>query len=178
MPSHLAHRANGPLQVAHVVHGIEDAEHVHPVGRGALHEAIHHVVRIVPVAKQVLPAQQHLLGRFGHGRLELAQPLPRILPQIADAGIEGGSAPGLHGPKAHLVELAGDGQHVLDAHACGQQALVRIAQRQFGQTQRGGVHGREGGWVSAGADAGRRRWRRLPPRRDPSQRLPPLASAR
>ncbi len=66
----LAHRQgglDGGFQVAHVVHGIEDAEHVHAVGGGPLDEFLHHIVRVVPVTEQVLAAQQHLLGRVGHG---------------------------------------------------------------------------------------------------------------
>ena len=48
------------------------AEYVHPVGRGALHEAVHHVVRVVPVAEQVLTPQQHLLrGVLGMAALSL-----------------------------------------------------------------------------------------------------------
>jgi hypothetical protein len=39
------------------------------VERRALDELVHHVVRIVAVAEQVLAAQQHLLRRVGHGRL-------------------------------------------------------------------------------------------------------------
>jgi hypothetical protein len=62
-----AHRL---LEVAQVVHRIEDAEHPDAVERRALDELVHHVIRIVAVAEQVLAAQQHLLRRVGHGPLE------------------------------------------------------------------------------------------------------------
>ena len=39
-----------------------------------------------------------------------------VFTQVADAGIKGGAAPGLYRPKADLVELASDRQHVFQAH--------------------------------------------------------------
>ncbi len=88
------HRRHRALDVAHVVHGVEHAEHVHAAFRRPFHEGVDHVVGVMAVAEQVLPAQQHLLGRVGHRLLELADALPGVLAQVADAGVEGGAAPG------------------------------------------------------------------------------------
>ncbi len=60
-----ADRLQGGLHVARVVHGIKDAEDVHAVFDGALHEALHHVVGVVAVAEQVLPRSSICSGVFG-----------------------------------------------------------------------------------------------------------------
>jgi hypothetical protein len=139
---------DGCLQIAHIVHGVEDAEDIHAVDRRALDERLDQVVRIVPVAKQVLPAQQHLLLRVGHGGLDQAQPLPGILPEIADAGIEGRTAPALHRPIADLIQLGCDREHVLETQSGREQRLVGVAQDDI--SDREWV-----GWLHAGLDSRR-----------------------
>ena len=88
-------------------------------------EPIDDVVLVVAVAEQVLPAQQHLQRRLRHARLERAQPLPRVLVQEADAGVERRAAPALERPVAGVVQVLAGREHVLDRHARGHQALVR-----------------------------------------------------
>jgi hypothetical protein len=74
--------------------------------------------------------------------LSSAQALPGVFAQIANAGIEGGAAPGLQRPIADLIELVGDGQHVVDAHARREQRLMSVAQDDVGDTERGVIgHG-------------------------------------
>ena len=56
------------------------------------------------VAQYVLPTEKHLELRLGHDFLDRPQPLPGVLLDVPDAGIEGGAAPHLHGIEAALVE--------------------------------------------------------------------------
>ena len=134
MLADLPHRLECGLQVAGVIHRVEDAEHIHPVGRRALDELLHHVISIVPIAQQILTAQQHLLAGIGHGFFQLTDTLPRIFSQIANTGVEGRATPGFDRPEADLVQLAGDRQHVFKTHAGSEDGLVRIAQDDVGDT--------------------------------------------
>ncbi len=115
-------------KIAQVVQGIEDTEHIDAVAGGALDEGAHHIVGIVAVAQQVLPPQQHLQARIGQGLAEASQSLPGVFLEVAKTGIEGGPAPDLQGPEAGAVQALAHGQHVLRAHARGNQRLVRVAQ--------------------------------------------------
>ena len=129
-----AHRPQGGLHIARVVHGVEHAEHVHAVFDGALSEALHHVIGVVAVTKQVLAAQQHLQRGLRHGLFQLAQANPRVFAEKADAGVKGGAAPALEGAVAHVVELRGDGEHIVKAQAGGEQGLVGVAQDDIGNS--------------------------------------------
>ena len=125
------HRRHRAPDVADVVQRIEDAEHVHPVRRRLLDEAVHHRVFVVPVAEQVLPAQQHLQPRVGHQLAERAQPLPRVFVQETDAGIERGAAPTFRRPIARLVDVLAGRNHVFHRHPRSQQALVAVPKYKF-----------------------------------------------
>ena len=81
------------LQIPYIVHRIKDPKHIHSIVMGPLHKMAHQVIRIMAVAQQVLPPQQHLLRRLRHQFFELAQANPGILSQIADARIKGRAAP-------------------------------------------------------------------------------------
>jgi len=131
---HPANGADGHLEIPQVVHRIENTKHVHAVDRAALDERGYHVIGVVPIAEDVLCPEQHLLPGVWNGTLQRPQALPWILAEVADAGVEGRSAPGLERPKTHFVQLFGDGQHVVDPHTCRQQGLVSVAQHQFGNT--------------------------------------------
>ena len=128
----------GGFHIARVVHGVEDAEHVHAVFDGALNETLHHVIGVVAVAEQVLAAEQHLQRGLRHGLFELAQADPRVLAEEADAGVKGGAAPAFKGPVARVVELSGDGEHIVEAQAGGEKGLVGVAQDDIGN---GNGHG-------------------------------------
>ena len=127
-----AHGLDRVRDVAQVVQRIEDAEHVHAVLSRLVDEAVDDLVLVVPVAQQVLAAQQHLQLRMGHQLAEAAQALPRVFVEEADAGIEGGAAPAFHRPIARGVDVGAGRHHVLEGHARGQQALVGIAQGELG----------------------------------------------
>jgi len=122
------HRFDGHAQVTHVVHGVEDAEHVDTVDGSLGDEGFDHVVAVVAIAQQVLAAQQHLQARVRQCGAQFAQALPRVFFQEAYAGVEGRAAPDFQGPVADFVELVADRQHVVGTHAGGQQRLVSVAQ--------------------------------------------------
>ncbi len=85
-------------QVSDVVECIEHTEHIHAVLRGLLHEAIDDGIFVVPVTQQVLAAQQHLQSAIRQQFPELAQPLPRILVEEANARVERRATPTFHRP--------------------------------------------------------------------------------
>ena len=140
VPVDLQGRLDRGLQVAQVVHGIEDAEDVDAVLRRPLDKPADHVIGIVPVAEDVLAAKEHLLRGVGHGRLQGSQALPGVLTEVADAGVESCAAPGLERPVADLVELLGDRQHVVQAHAGREQGLMGVAQDDLGNREFVDVH--------------------------------------
>ncbi len=119
---------DGSVHVADVVQGVEDAEDVDAVCGRPFDEPFQHVVGIMPIADEVLPAQQHLQFGVGHGGPQRAEPFPGILFEEAQAGVEGGAAPDFERPIADGVELLGDGQHVLGPHAGRQERLMAVAQ--------------------------------------------------
>ena len=91
-------------------------------------KAAHDVVGIVLVSKDVLPAQQHLQLGVGHLGADLSQTFPRILVQVAQAHIEGGSAPTFHRVKPCLVHRLQYGLELVIAQPCRHKGLVCIAQ--------------------------------------------------
>ena len=119
------------LDVAEIVQSVEDTQHIDAVLDGQLHELLHHIIVIVLVAQQVLAAEQHLESGVGHGLANLAQTLPGIFVQVAQAAVEGGAAPALHGVVAGLVH---GGQNLLEigeGHTGGHQGLVGITNDGF-----------------------------------------------
>ena len=126
------HFTHGPFDVADIVQRVEDAEDVDAIGGGPFDESLQHIVGIMPIADEVLPAEQHLQFGVGHGGAQRAQPFPGIFFEKAQAGVEGGAAPDFQRPIADGVELLGDGQHVLRPHARGQERLMAVAQGDVG----------------------------------------------
>ena len=80
-------------QIPHVVEGVEDPEDV-DTGLGRVpHERTHDLVAVVAVAHEILSPQQHLERRAPAVMLDRAQPLPRVLVEKAQAGVERGAPP-------------------------------------------------------------------------------------
>ena len=121
------------LPVAHVVQGVEDPEDVHPGLGGVAHEAVGEIVGVVPVAHQVLAAEQHTGGGLLQDALDGADALPGVVAQEAVGGVEGGAPPDLDGPVAHLVHALHEGNDVLGTHAGGQQRLVPVPKGGVGE---------------------------------------------
>lgn len=115
------HGLDRGFEIAQVVHGVEDAEYIHAVRGRLVDEGVHHIVGVVPVAEQVLAAQQHLDGRVGQRLFECAQSFPGVLLEKADAGVEGRATPGLERPEADSIQLRTDRQHILGAQARGDE---------------------------------------------------------
>ena len=133
----LADGLHGDLHVREVVERIEDAEDVHPAIGGVFDETGDDVVRVVRVADGVRAAEEHLEKNVRDFLPELAEALPRILVEEAHGGIEGGSAPHFQGE--HLRGAGGvracDFQHVVRAHAGGDEGLVGIAEGGVGDEE-------------------------------------------
>jgi len=131
---------HGVGHVADIVQGVENAKDLDAALDGTGDEFLHQVIGVVAIAHDVLPAQEHLEGGIGHLLLEGADPLPGILVQEPHGRVKGRAAPHLDGMVAHLVHLAGDGQHVRLAHAGRQKRLVRVAQGRFRDLDRSICH--------------------------------------
>ena len=117
----------GGFDVAEVVEGVKDADDVDAVFDAQLDKLLHHVVVVVLVAQQVLAAQKHLQAGVRHVFADVPQTLPGVFSQIAQAGVEGGSAPALHAVIAGLVHLGQNAGVVGVGQAGGHEGLVRVA---------------------------------------------------
>ena len=67
---------------------------------------------------------------------QLAQTLPRVLVEKAQAGVKRGAAPTFEGVVADGIEHFTGGKHVLQRHARCRLRLVRIAQNGIGDEKR------------------------------------------
>ena len=125
--AHSQRGTHGGLDVAQIVHGVEDAKDIDAICGRTFDEGVHDIVGIVAVSEDVLPAKQHLKPRVGHGPADQPKPFPRIFPEISNARVERRATPNLGRPVTHAVQLFADRQHILDAHPRGDQRLVAVA---------------------------------------------------
>ena len=128
----LFHRLNAGLKIPHIVERVKNAEHVHSIGGSLLHKALHDSIFIVTVSQQVLAAKQHLQPALRKQFAEHTQPFPWILIQEANAGIESCASPAFHRPVAGIVDVFAGRDHVIHRHPGGEQTLVSISERKFG----------------------------------------------
>ena len=133
----LEHRVHRHAHVLDPVERVEDAEHVDAAPRRLLHEVAHDVVGIVGVADRVGAAQQHLEQDVRASRSRSCASRSHgssFRKRMRD--VEGRPAP--HSSENRLRQrrarsAAAIAQHVVRAHARGQQRLVRVAQRRVGE---------------------------------------------
>ena len=59
--------SHSPFDIADIVQCIEDTKDINAICRGPFDESFQHIVGIVPIADQVLTAEQHLKLGIGHG---------------------------------------------------------------------------------------------------------------
>ena len=121
-------RLDGGLEIADVVERVENPDDIDPVRHGFLYKIFHHIVRIVPVAKHILPAEQHLQRGLRHVLFQGAQPLPRVLVQKPQARVKRRPAPAFERPIADIVQQFQRRQHLLSRHAGGDQRLMGVPQ--------------------------------------------------
>src|SRR5579862_7485056 len=126
------HCGDAGLEIAQVIECVEDPEDIHAVGGSLLDETLDDPIFVMPIAEQILPAQQHLQARLRHQLAKGAQPLPRILVEEADAGIEGRAAPAFDRPVAGVIEVLAHRDHIFERHPRREETLMRIAEGQFG----------------------------------------------
>ena len=119
------------LQIPQIVKAVENTDNVDAVGNGLLHEGIHHIIRIGPIAQNILSAEKHLQLGVLKAVPQLAEPIPGILLQEAKRSIEGCTAPAFHGMVSHLVHLLHNGKHEFGRHSRSNQGLMSIAQYSF-----------------------------------------------
>ena len=85
------------------------------------------------VAEDVLSAQQHLELGVGHMRLYLAQSLPRVLVEKAQAHVKGRAAPALDGIEARLVHCLKYRLKLVVGKPRCHQRLVCVSKYCFGE---------------------------------------------
>ena len=119
------------LQIAQVVETVKDTDNVNSVGDGLLDKSVHHVVRIGPVAQNILTAEKHLELGILKTVPELAKPLPGIFLQETKGSVKSGAAPALHGVVSHFIHLLHNGKHKIRGHSGGDQGLMRVTQNGF-----------------------------------------------
>ena len=68
------HFSHGPFDVANIIQRVEDAEDVDAIGGGPFDEPFQHIVGVVSISDQVLPAEQHLELGIGHAHVGRAVP--------------------------------------------------------------------------------------------------------
>ena len=123
----------GDLEVIRIVERVEYTDDVYAVSDGRAHEAADDIVAVMLIAEDVLPAQEHLELGVRHRRADLAQPLPRILIEKAQAHIKGRAAPALHGIEPCLVHLRQHRRKLLIRQPSRNKRLVRIPQYSLGK---------------------------------------------
>jgi hypothetical protein len=108
-----------------------------PESRGVFDESGDDVVGIVRVTDRIRAAEQHLEAEIRNLLAQAAQAFPRALAEESHRGVEGGAAPHFQREKLrHAVGHGfGDAQHVVGAHAGGDERLVGVAQGGVGDEQ-------------------------------------------
>jgi len=122
---------HGHLHVGQVVERVEDPEDVHAGVRRVFHETGDHIVRIVRVTDCVRATEEHLEAEVRDLFAQAAEAIPGTFGKEAHRRVEGGAAP--HFQREELGHPVGHGlghaQHVIGAHAGGDERLVGVAQR-------------------------------------------------
>ena len=108
-----------------------------PCLRGFLDEILDHVVGISRVADGVGRRAGASGKDVGHFFAQSREAVPGVFLQEAHGGVEGRAAPHFHAEEIAAVarDVVGDGEHVVAAHARGEQRLVRVAESRVGDEQ-------------------------------------------
>ena len=120
------------FHIARIVERVENTDDINAVFDRLFNEHINHIVRIVLVAEQVLPAQKHLQLGVGHMLFKGTKPLPRVLVQKAHTRVKRSAAPTFKAPVAYRVKLFKRGEHILNTHARSRLRLVRVTENGIG----------------------------------------------
>ena len=119
---------HGDLQVVRIVEGVEDTDDVNAVLHGLLHEKLDKVIGVVGVTQNILTPQQHLQLGVGHGGADLAQTLPGIFVQVAQADVKGSAAPALDCVVAGLIDGLQHGSKLVVRQAGCDERLICVTQ--------------------------------------------------
>jgi hypothetical protein len=87
----------------------------------------------VLVAEEVLAAQEHLQFGLLADFLDVAQALPRVFVEVAQARVEGRAAPALDGVVAGVVDVLDRRRELRERHTGGDEGLVGVAEDCFGE---------------------------------------------
>jgi hypothetical protein len=108
-------------EVAGVVECVENPEDILAGGGIGADECLDEVIGETRVLHDILAAQQHDLRGLGRGFFERAKAVERVFVQIAQARINGRTAPSFEIAEADLIEDGSGGQHLGGAHAGGRR---------------------------------------------------------
>ena len=126
-------RVDRRMEVAHVVEGVENPQHIHSAMRRALHESRDHIVRKTRVLHDVLSAQEHAVRRLGGTLLQRADPFERILAQKTQTRINRRPAPRFQLVKTQCIQISQCREHLLGPHPRRREGLVSVAQHRVGK---------------------------------------------
>ena len=131
------HRRHGDFHVFHRVQGIENTKDVNALPGRFLDEFGHHVVRVTGVSHRIGSPQQHLEADIGDEISKPSQPLPGVLVEEAQGGVEGGPTPHLQAEELGqpVSQGLGNPQNVDGTHPGGQQGLMGIPEGGVGDQQ-------------------------------------------
>ena len=119
------------FHIPDVIDRVEDPENVNAVFISFCNEFFNHVIRVVPVSDQVLPAKKHLGMGIVHFLLDIPKALPWIFIQVSDTAVKGGTPPHFKGEIPYLVQMFDHFEHVPRPHPGGQEGLVCIPEDGF-----------------------------------------------
>ena len=134
MGSFLFGGLDGCLEVTDIVERVKNADDIDAVGNRFLDEILDHVVGIMAVPQHILSTEEHLQLGLGAFFADGAQPLPWVLIQKAQAGVESGAAPAFQRMIPHLVQQLQRGHHLVNGHPGRDQRLMRVSQHRFGNS--------------------------------------------
>ncbi len=119
---------NSRLDVSQVVECVEYADDVDAVFNALSDEKANDIVGIMLVAQKILTSEEHLQLCVRARLANLAQTLPRIFVEIAQAGVKCGTAPALERIVARLVKLGQYCLEILKGHTGRDKRLVRVSE--------------------------------------------------
>ena len=132
-----SHRFHRSAHVRKVVQRVENPEDIHAALGGVFDETSHDIRRVVRVADGIRAAQEHLEADVRNPLAKLAEAVPRVLVEKTHRGVEGRPAPHFEAEKPGRTARhgVGHGEHVIAAHARGEEGLVRVAEGRVGKKQ-------------------------------------------
>ncbi len=119
------------LQVADIIQTVKNTDNIDTVRNRLLNKILHHVIRIMIIAQNILPAEEHLQLCILKSCSQLPKPLPGIFLQKPQTRIKCCAAPALYRIISHLIHLINNRKHLFRRHSGCKQRLMRVTKDGF-----------------------------------------------